>query len=119
MSPNDLGQTHGSIRGLVKTGQNGVYEIFAVRPGEYPTRTDPAHIHCTIKEPNEIAEYYIDDILFDDDLLLTDAHRQKLEQRGGNGIMKLESDESLLIGVRNIVLGKNIPGYEVQSTAND
>ncbi|MBK8955201.1 MAG: intradiol ring-cleavage dioxygenase [Saprospiraceae bacterium] len=111
MAPNDLGQTHGYIRGWVQTDQHGAYEIYTVRPGSYPGRTDPAHIHCTIKEPNDIAEYYIDDILFDDDPLLTERHRQRLEQRAGNGIVELVSDGELAIGVRNIVLGKNIPGY--------
>lgn len=119
MAPNDLGQTHGYIRGWVQTDQHGAYEIYTVRPGSYPGRTDPAHIHCTIKEPNDIAEYYIDDILFDDDPLLTEEYSQKLELRAGNGIVKLESSGELAIGVRNIVLGRNIPGYEVESTAKD
>lgn len=36
MPPNKLGQTHGYIRGWVKTSKNGKYAIYTVRPGTYP-----------------------------------------------------------------------------------
>ncbi len=45
-----------------------------LKPAAYPGRTDPAHIHITIKEPDK-SEYYIDDFLFDDDPLLIEHER--------------------------------------------
>lgn len=111
MPPNTLGQTHGYIRGWVKTDKNGKYSIYTVRPGVYPTMDAPAHIHPTIKEPNSIKEYYIDDFVFDDDKLLTTAIRRKMENRGGTGVLRLVQKDNLFIGERNIILGLNIPGY--------
>ncbi len=111
MPPNELGQTHGYIRGWVKTDSNGVYKIFTVRPGIYPTRDEPAHIHATIKEPNDINEYYIDDFVFDDDPFLTATKRKKMYNRCGSGILKLVPNNHLFVGERNMVLGLNIPDY--------
>ncbi|MFZ1678409.1 MAG: hypothetical protein WBP41_12465 [Saprospiraceae bacterium] len=111
MPPNELGQTHGYIRGWVKTDLGGKYYIFTVRPGTYPTNDEPAHIHITVKEPNDLKEYYIDDFVFDDDKLLTSSKRQKMENRGGGGILRLVQKGDLLIGERNLILGLNIPAY--------
>jgi protocatechuate 3,4-dioxygenase beta subunit len=114
MAPNNLGQTHGYIRGWVKTDSNGNYFIYTVRPGIYPTHDAPAHIHVTVKEPNDINEYYIDDFVFDDDKLLNLAYRKKMENRAGSGVLRLVKKGNLFIGERNIVLGLNIPDYPHQ-----
>ena len=111
MAPNALGQTHGSIRGWVKTDTDGRYAIYTVRPGTYPTRDEPDHIHVTVKEPNDLNEYYIDDFVFDDDKLLTGTKRKKLENRGGSGVLRLATLSNLQVGERNIILGLNIPDY--------
>jgi len=110
MPPNTEGQTHGYIRGWVKTGEDGQYEIYTVRPGQYPKFDDPAHIHLTVEEPNR-AGYYIDDVVFDDDPLLTTQRRLKMENRGGTGVVRLVKKDGLWIGERNIILGSNIPAY--------
>lgn len=115
MPPNSLGQTHGYIRGWVKTDENGKYSIYTVRPGVYPTRDAPAHIHLTIKEP-DFKEYYIDDIIFDDDRLVTAAYRQKMANRAGSGVVRLVQQGDLQVGERNLVLGLNIPDYPVKKT---
>lgn len=114
MPPNALGQTHGYIRGWVKTDSNGRYFIYTVRPGAYPGGDVPAHIHATIKEPNDINEYYIDDFVFDDDKLLTFSYRKKMENRCGSGVLRLIKKDSLFIGERNMYLGLNIPDYPVK-----
>ncbi|WP_373495803.1 intradiol ring-cleavage dioxygenase [Aquiflexum sp.] len=111
MPPNNLGQTHGYIRGWVKTDSLGKYFIYTVRPGAYVTNDEPAHIHITVKEPNEIKEYYIDDFVFDDDKLLTSAKRNIMENRCGSGILRLVHKDGINIGERNIILGLNIPFY--------
>ncbi|HEX4875052.1 MAG TPA: hypothetical protein VFV31_00165 [Chitinophagaceae bacterium] len=111
MPPNEQGQTHGYIRGWVKTDSAGKYFIYTTRPGTYPTRDAPAHVHATIKEPNTINEYYIDDFVFDDDELVNTAYRKKMENRCGSGVVKLVQQDNLWIGERNIILGLHIPGY--------
>ena len=111
MPPNELGQSHGYIRGWIKTDTIGKYSLYTVRPGIYPTRDFPAHIHVTIKEPDNTKEYYIDDFVFDDDKLLTKDKRKKMENRGGSGVLRMVKKDGLQIGERNIILGLNIPGY--------
>lgn len=110
MPPNALGQTHGYIRGWVRTGEDGRYAIRTVRPGAYPDFDEPAHVHATIKEPGR-AEYYIDDFVFDDDPLLTTQRRLRLENRCGSGVLRLVRKDGLLVGERDIILGRNIPGH--------
>lgn len=107
---------HGSLRGWVRTDAGGNYKFGTMRPAPYPGRTDPAHIHVTVKEPG-LPEYYLDDFLFDDDPLLTPAFRQKLENRGGSGILKLIDVGNMFKAERNIYLGRNIPNYPVQPEA--
>jgi len=103
---------HGHIRGWVKTDRNGNFKIYTIKPAPYPGRTLPAHIHLTIKEPN-INEYYIDEINFDDDPILTEEMRRNRENRGGSGIVKLsKNSDGLLVCTKNIILGKNIPNYK-------
>lgn len=102
---------HGFIRGWVKTGEDGKYTFYTFRPASYPDRSEPEHIHITVKEPNK-NEYYLDDYLFDDDLLLTQGKRNKLDNRGGSGVVEPIEDNGILTVERNIILGKNIPNYE-------
>lgn len=118
MPPNKLGQTHGYIRGWVKTDVNGRYAIYTHKPGSYPSGTEPAHVHLSIKEPTIEKPYYVDDFVFDDDKLLTSKRRRKLENRGGSGILRLVQKKDVYIGERNIILGLNIPDYAKKEVAN-
>lgn len=101
---------HGHLRGWMKTDNQGRYKFTTVKPAIYPDRTLPAHIHPVIKEPEKNA-YYIDEFTFEGDPILTPAYRAKLENRGGSGIVKLTKQNGVWIGVRDIVLGQNIPNY--------
>lgn len=102
----------GYIRGWVKTDENGKYEFYTLRPGIYPNRNSPAHIHVTVLEPNG-KYYWLESYLFDDDPILSDESRNKKNPRGGNnGVMKLTKENGLFIGKRDIILGKNINNYE-------
>ena len=118
MPPNEQGQTHGYIRGWMKTDARGRYALYTVRPGTYPSRDFPAHIHLTIKEEGPVKEYYIDDCVFDDDKLLTSAYRQKMENRAGSGVLRMIRKGDLMIGERNLVLGLNVPGYLKQPSTS-
>lgn len=102
---------HGDLRGWVKTGKNGAYAVYTVRPASYPNTDNPAHIHFSVKEPDISNEYYIDDLLFDDDPLVTQRLRSTMEQRGGNGIVEVAGNKQLQLVKRNIILGLNVPGY--------
>ncbi|WP_192347465.1 intradiol ring-cleavage dioxygenase [Algoriphagus sp. Y33] len=102
---------HGIIRGWVKTDKDGKYTFFTFRPGAYPTRDEPEHIHATIKEPGKTA-YYLDDFVFEDDPILTLEMRRKMANRGGSGIMKPIQVHDMLTIRRDIILGQNIPDYE-------
>jgi protocatechuate 3,4-dioxygenase, beta subunit len=102
---------HGYLRGWMKTNEKGEYKFFTLKPAPYPASRIAAHIHITIKEPGK-NEYYIDEILFDDDPFLTANERNRAENRGGNGILKLtEVEKDFFKSERNIYLGKNIPDY--------
>jgi protocatechuate 3,4-dioxygenase beta subunit len=102
---------HGLLRGWMKTGTDGKYLFRTIKPASYPGTTIEAHIHPIIKEPG-VGEYWIDEFLFDNDPLLTDEARSRQQQRGGPGIINLSLDkDGVWKGSRDIILGKNIPGY--------
>ncbi|MBB6326459.1 protocatechuate 3,4-dioxygenase beta subunit [Algoriphagus iocasae] len=102
---------HGFIRGWVKTDGEGKYTFYTFRPAAYPSRDEPEHIHITVKEPGK-SEYYLDEFVFSDDPLLTDERKINLENRGGTGIVKPTLENGILTIRRDLILGKNIPGYE-------
>ena len=102
---------HGHIRGWMKTGKEGQYALYTIRPAAYPNTDNPEHIHIVIKEPAAANEYYLDECQFADDSLLTESWRKRTENRGGNGIVKPGQSGNLQIAERNIILGLNIPDY--------
>lgn len=102
---------HGHIRGWVKTDKNGRYRIYTNRPAPYPGRDSPEHIHMLVKEPQLANEYYIDDILFDDDPILTADEKKNQDQKGGSGIVKVRHENGVQKATRDIILGLNITNY--------
>lgn len=108
---NEQAKRHGHIRGWVKTDSAGNYAIYTIRPAPYPKQTMPAHIHISIKEPSIKNEYYIDELVFDDDKLLTTEKRKALENRGGSGVLRIYLKDSVQIAEHNIILGLHIPNY--------
>jgi protocatechuate 3,4-dioxygenase beta subunit len=111
----DPQNAHGRLRGWIQTGADGKYAIYTVRPAPYPKSDIPAHIHMLVKEPDIKNEYYIDDIVFNDDFLLTPAKKASLEKRGGNGIVFIATKGDVEYATRNIVLGRNIPDHPRRS----
>lgn len=107
---------HGHIRGWVKTDSNGRYSIYTIRPGPYPKVEDPEHIHLIIKEPGIANEYWINDLVFDDDPRLLPYRKKhpEINPRCGSGTLRVLLHDSLLIAEHNIVLGLNIPNYPVK-----
>ncbi len=103
---------HGYIRGWVKTDADGRYAFYTLKPGHYPGRRAPAHIHPIILEPGG-AYYYVGDYLFEDDPLVSDRARNQKQPRGGSRkVIAPEKEGELLVATRDFILGKNIPGYK-------
>jgi len=103
---------HGTLRGWVKTDATGHYSIYTNRPAHYPDRAEPEHIHVSVKEPNIPNEYYIDDVVFDDDPLVIEARKKRpFVNRGGSGLVRIVLSGKLQIAERDIVLGLNIDNY--------
>jgi protocatechuate 3,4-dioxygenase beta subunit len=95
---------NGRLRGWVKTGADGTYTFDTIKPGIYPDRTMPAHVHLMIKEPGR-RPYYIDDVVFDGEFGVDARYRARQELRGGSGIVSLvRRRDGVLIARRDIVL---------------
>ena len=103
-------RNHGYLRGWIKTDNTGKYTFYTFKPASYPSRTEPAHVHITIKEPDK-NEYWIDAYEFEDDPLLTAEKRAQKRQYGGSGIVSLTERDNFLICKRDLILGKNVPNY--------
>lgn len=101
---------HGFIRGWIKTDSTGKYTFYTFRPGAYADRSEPEHIHLTVKEPGR-NEYYLDDFVFKDDTLVTEKIKNRFTQRGGSGIVEPKFKNGILHVERDITLGLNIPNY--------
>lgn len=98
---------HGKHHGWMLTDERGRYEFRTIKPAPYPARDTPAHIHFTLTGI-DFKEYWIDDIWFEGDALITPAITKKqMTGRGGfSGILKLEKKVGgILHGERNIKLG--------------
>ena len=101
---------HGALRGWAMTDAAGRYRFETIRPGSYPGRDVPQHIHMHVIEPGR-ATYYIDDVMFADDPKLTAVQRRLLVSgRGGGGVAMPSRTAGTWHIVRGIVLGANIPG---------
>lgn len=101
---------HGHLRGWVKTNEQGQFKINSIRPAPYPNGNIPAHLHIFVKEPHKTL-YYIDEVWFTDDPLVTSELKRKAEKRGGNLIIPLTKEGNDWKGNLKITLGLNIPNY--------
>ncbi len=103
---------HGYIRGWIKTGADGKYTFYTLKPGVYPDRNAPAHLHPIILEPDG-KYYWIETYYFAGDTLLTLDQTSPIRPRGGTpGVLYLREKDGILTGRRDIILGRNIPGYQ-------
>jgi protocatechuate 3,4-dioxygenase beta subunit len=109
------GNRHGTLRGWAITDARGRYRFDTIRPGAYPGRNIPEHVHMHVIEPGA-GTYYIDDLRFLDDVLLTNANRSSNE-RAGSGLSMPVLREGIWHSRRDIVLGLGIPGYEKRGQA--
>lgn len=84
---------HGKHHGWMLTDKLGCYEFRTIKPAPYPIRDTPAHIHFTVTGVN-FKEYWIDDIWFaGDDLITPEIKKKQLTGRGGfDPIVQLKKD---------------------------
>ena len=101
---------HGTLRAWVSSDAQGRYAFDTIRPASYPSRDTPEHIHMHVIERG-CSTYYIDDIMFKDDPLLSAAQIRSRDNRGGNGIGTPVRHKGVWHITRDIHLGQNIPGY--------
>ncbi|MFD0749248.1 YceI family protein [Mucilaginibacter calamicampi] len=102
------GKRHGTLRAWIKTGPDGRYTFYTLKPGTYPSRSEPAHIHATVLEPNG-NYYYIEEWHFKGDPLLVKLRDRKLY--GGEGVLNIQNGAV----TRNIILGLNVPDYGIDT----
>lgn len=105
------GRIHGHVRGWTKTGADGRYTFYTLKPGIYPNRSEPAHVHLTVLEPNG-KYYWITSAHFVGDPLLSAKELQNNSPRGGGDIiLHPKQINGIQVGQRNIILGQNVKGY--------
>ena len=106
------GKHHGYNRIWLTTDENGYYAYYTLKPAPYPNRSEPAHIHYTVLEPRGYY-YWLGSCRFAGDSLLTYEEINPQHPRGGSsGLLTLKKEHGIWVGQRDIILGKNIPGYE-------
>lgn len=111
-APGDAARRHGQLRSWAVTDSVGHYRFVTVRPGHYPNRDAPAHVHMHVIEPG-CCTYYIASIHFRDDPLLSDTIRREEEAgRGGSGLTNpTRGTDGIWHVNRDIRLGGGVPGY--------
>jgi protocatechuate 3,4-dioxygenase beta subunit len=100
---------HGRLRGWALTDERGGYRFDTIRPAAYPGRQVAEHVHMHVIEPG-VGTYYIDNLLFEDDELLSAADRDS-PGRGGKGLAAPLRRRGTWWIRRDITLGRNIRGY--------
>ena len=78
--------SHPRLNGWMKIGADGKYEFRTIRPGAYPHRTTPAHIHAHLYGPG-FSERSIEDYWFKDDPRVTDDELKKMTALGGHPVI--------------------------------
>lgn len=97
--------SHPRLRGWMKTGNDGRYQFRTIRPGAYPHRDTPAHIHAHLYGPG-YSERSIDDYWFADDRRINPETISKMKALGGAPfITKLEREaDGVWRGHRDITM---------------
>lgn len=103
---------HGHLRGWMKTGKDGRFTLYTLRPAPYPDGDQPAHVHWLIKEPDVPNEYFTDDLMFLDDTLLAPfLSGHPPGNLAGSGIAEVTLANGIQWAKRDFILGLNIRDY--------
>lgn len=97
--------SHPRLKGWIKIGADGRYEFRTIRPGAYPKRSTPVHIHAHVYGPGYL-ERSIEDYWFKDDPRINEKELKNAADHGGHPVIvdvKRGSD-GVWRGVRDITL---------------
>jgi protocatechuate 3,4-dioxygenase beta subunit len=90
------------IRGWARTGADGAFEFRTIRPGRYPSRTIPAHVHFTIFTGS--TRYHAGELRFEDDDVVPAREREASRQEGTFGsvrpVTKSGNGEAVELAIR-------------------
>lgn len=75
------------LHGWAQTDRRGRFDFLTVRPGVYPNRSTPAHVHFTM-EGKGLSRRWTGDLEFADDPLLTPAQRSRSSAAGRFGSIR-------------------------------
>jgi protocatechuate 3,4-dioxygenase beta subunit len=78
--------SHPRLKGWMKVGADGKYEFRTIRPGAYPHRSTPAHIHAHVYGAG-YSERSIDDYWFKDDPRINDKELKQQADNGGHPVI--------------------------------
>ena len=97
--------SHPRLKGWMKIGADGKYEFRTIRPGAYPHRSTPAHIHAHLYGPGD-SERSIEDYWFKDDPRINDSELKKMTEQGAHpAIVELKrGSDGVWRGERDITL---------------
>jgi len=100
-SGGDLGWREARISKVFTAGPNGEFQIHTIRPGGYPGRALPEHIHFRIST-SEIEEQE-HTIFFADDKRVTDSFKSRIQRDDRLYLVDLKTDDDYLVGKFNLV----------------
>jgi protocatechuate 3,4-dioxygenase, beta subunit len=99
--------SHPRLKGWMKIGADGKYEFRTIKPGGYPHRPEPAHIHAHIYGPG-YSERSIEDYWFEGDSRINENALKKATGPEGHPfvvVIALKRDgDGVWRGVRDIKL---------------
>lgn len=74
------------LRGWARTDSQGRFEFHTIRPGAYPSRNQAEHVHFAVYAGS--GNHHGGALEFDDDPLITDAHRRQEGASGEFGMVR-------------------------------
>jgi protocatechuate 3,4-dioxygenase beta subunit len=78
------------LRGWAETDSAGRFQFDSIRPGAYPGRSTPEHVHLTLEGPG-LPRQHAEEVFFEDDKLVPAAERERSARNGMfGGVRKVE-----------------------------
>lgn len=78
---------HGALHAFTRTDTAGAVTLETIRPGPYPGRTDPQHVHVVVQFA-DAPGFYLNALVFSDDSRVTPAYRASERDAGGSGVAR-------------------------------